>query len=201
MLTPAHFAAGGAIAAKMPARLKWLALPVAFGSHYVLDAIPHYEQWKLMGRVLQLPVGMVYWPWVGPWSLAFIVLLGWVTYRAWRSNSRKWWIYVAVCGIAAGLPDAPNRVLPKQHPLKKFHNAMHAHHNWGVALQKNMTGTSVMEATRNNNISAWFYMGIAAAMIVEITVFVLGVRIIALAGNRIDKTQQSRAGPPDPGQE
>ncbi|MFO7948022.1 MAG: hypothetical protein R6V19_14555 [Armatimonadota bacterium] len=195
MLTPAHFAAGGAIAAKMPARLKWLALPVAIGSHYVLDAIPHYEQWKLMQKLFDVPPALVYWPWVGPWAFAFIVLLAWVAYRAWHSDNRKWWIYVAICGVAAGLPDAPNRVLPKKHPLRQFHNAMHAHHDWGTALHRDMTGIDIIEAAKNNAVSVWFYLGTGAAMLVEIAIFALGVHVIAVAAKITDKTQQSRAGP------
>lgn len=195
MLSPAHFAVGGAIGARIPPGLKWLALPAAIGSHYVLDAIPHFEHADVLGQVLHIPEATLHWSWVVPWMVVFAGTIAWILHRAVKCPHWKWWAFVVLCGALAAAPDIPSRTMSRQHPLRRFHNAMHAHHDWATTLQKAMAKESIRTAMEHDRVSGWFYFGIAAEVLVEVIVFALGMSVIFNAGRGIDESHPTRAGP------
>ncbi|MFZ1248879.1 MAG: hypothetical protein WAQ24_00995 [Candidatus Saccharimonadales bacterium] len=118
----------------------WLAVPIAFASHFVLDAIPHFGfKGKLTDDELL-------------WRPAFKVLLAVeailcfiIVVALWQTQPQHWSV-AAICAFTAASPDlysAPrffkvngithNEV--KWNRFRRFHHAIQTERVWGAGIE------------------------------------------------------------------
>jgi hypothetical protein len=177
MLSPAHFAVGGAIGAAV--RPRWLAPPVALASHYLLDAIPHFERLGTLADAFDIPPWTLIWAWQGPWVMAGAAILAWMVWQAARSGRWGWWGFVIACGVVAALPDVGKIALAPTHPANLVHEAMHTQSDWGFALHRWLVHHGEFFNPREIVTSPVAYIGFLAEIAVEVGLFWLGWRVVA----------------------
>lgn len=97
MATP-HMLAGAAIGVVLDRR-PWLALPAAFASHFVLDAIPHLDSHALYGVAQGGPTGPEAGIAIADFALAWVVIALLTRSRPWRAMA----FAGAFCGILIDL--------------------------------------------------------------------------------------------------
>ena len=140
LLTP-HTFVGIAIAGVIPN--PFIAVPLAFGMHFVGDMIPHWDFYSNTKREDRLtgwrPIAVM-------GDLAVAVALGVVatTYALWVKNDSALALNIFLCGIASSLPDAiiGLRIFANKEPgiLKLMNNVQRkiqfqAPLPWGVLTQ------------------------------------------------------------------
>lgn len=131
MTAPNHALTGAVIG--LAVTNPWLALPLAFLSHFVLDAIPHYDVPGGSNAERIDSRQMFYIQIVGGALLCFGVVLG--LFLAHPEN----WLLAAVCAFVATLPDLlsyPRFLSVKQTGVDPLHKwwFWRVHHNiqWKV---------------------------------------------------------------------
>ena len=110
MQPPAHFLAGAAVCR----HVRWapLGLALAFTSHFVLDALPHFEDPSILPRRLAATAGENWGLALWGTHIATVVLaaLVWMRFAtAWRKERRRI-AYLIVGGLLACLPDYLGRI-------------------------------------------------------------------------------------------
>ena len=134
MTAPAHLAVGAAICSRV--RRPWLGLALAFGAHFLLDAIPHFEQAHLVGEAIGLP-GRYVWAAFGATTfgaLTLVVLLLARRFRARPAHPRL--RYLIAGGLLSDLPDCLKYLGGAESWFGRFHSAFHAQPYWGTALYR-----------------------------------------------------------------
>ncbi len=149
---------GAGIAATMPAH-PLLGLSAAFASHFLVDAIPHYD-YKIRSASINPKIGaamkfdralLLDFFSIG-WDLAFGMILSVLLFA-----TPATWILVAIGAFAGALPDALQFVYTRfQHEplvsLQRFHKWMHTSHHmrehsvFGVISQVVFLGVFVLLA-------------------------------------------------------
>jgi hypothetical protein len=98
MTETAHFVVGAAICRRV--RCKPLGLALAFASHFVLDAIPHFEHPRVLGWASWTPVVLATWS----ATLAVGIML-WAHFRPGDTYHRWTRLYLIGGGLLGGLLD------------------------------------------------------------------------------------------------
>lgn len=124
MLAGPHLATGAVIGRAL--RRPWLALPLAFGSHYLLDALPHAYMTLRDGQLIALKAAIV--------SADALVGIGLVLWLAWREPR---WGTIAGSALAAGALDLLNPITPvgvwlAAWPGTAWLISLHVRHAWHV---------------------------------------------------------------------
>jgi hypothetical protein len=181
-------------------RLAWvLAFPLAFASHYLLDAIPHFED---LGPLLQFRYS--------PWVFLGLALVGsglaGYLYRRNRQAGLLWLMLCGGIGLAA-IPDPLARILAALALLGyvayrtrqavavgyllagilaiaadwmprswtsavAFHNRMHAHLDWGTALYIKYEPSPVPVLSWADRVeNPYFLAGYGLEILVEALIF------------------------------
>lgn len=177
MLSPAHFAVGAAIGATV--RPRWLAPPLALASHYLLDAIPHFERLGALANAFGIAKWKFALAWQGPWIVAGVALLVWMICQA--AGSGRWasWGFLMACGALAVLPDLGKFLLAASHPVNLVHEAMHTQTDWGLSLHRWLVHHGKFFDVREVVTSPVAYIGFLAEIAVEVGLFWLGWRVLA----------------------
>lgn len=201
-MTPlTHAAAGIVIYQKLRSRFPrygWaLALPLAFASHYLLDAIPHFEDvgsMKSPGRVpIFLGLGLIgavfalflrrwnreaaliwlllsLWIGVGSYSYPLLRVLTAVlglVYFAWKSKQRA-----AVGYLAGGMLATVADLIPLSiSRMEKFHDAIHYQTGWGQRLYLFFSESPVSLRWRERMQNPYFLAGYGLELLVEGVIF------------------------------
>lgn len=191
MLPPAHFAVGAAIGATVKPR--WLAVPLAFGSHFLMDAIPHLENFGVLCRAYHCPMILLWKVWGIPWVIIGGLLLGWMIREAVATRAWGIWAFIAMCGFLAASPDLCKMMLPRTNILNVAHSAMHAHHDWGLSLHRALVGGGNLAIDLiPRSIPA--YAGFLAEISVEFGAFWAGWRYLTVRAREVRAMAEVRAG-------
>jgi hypothetical protein len=112
MQSPAHFIVGAAICRHT--RCKPLGLALAFASHFVLDAMPHFNDPSLLPHRLSHFVGHHWLPILALTQLAVAIpiVLVWRRYRAPADGGLRLAAYVVGGGLIACSPDLISQLFP-----------------------------------------------------------------------------------------
>jgi len=107
-------------------RRPWLALPLAFGSHYLLDALPHAYTTLRDGQLIAVKTAII--------SADALVGIGLVLWLAWRDP--RWRIVVgsALAAVALDLlnPVTPLGIWLAEWPGTAWLISLHIDHAWHV---------------------------------------------------------------------
>jgi len=149
MLETPHVAVGAAIAAKIPN--PFIAIPLAFASHFVLDAVPHWNPHIVREtRKYGVPTKKSFMIIVIDSTLA-LVLGSFIAYQALPDTTHA--ITILAASFASVLPDlieAPYFFLKTRVNLVKswvdFHRSLQTHSDtiWGVLTQLTMIGAAIL---------------------------------------------------------
>ena len=133
MNSPTHFAIGGAICRYT--RCKPLGFVLALASHFVLDALPHLENYGLFSRRAQRLVEY-YWPVL--FLAAQLLVLPVATVALWRllklGKSWRAALVVVAGGLFACLPDALGEFVSTDTALGRLNELTHAPWRAGLRL-------------------------------------------------------------------
>jgi len=229
-MTPlTHAAVGAALYKKLrPHPLtRILAFPLAFVSHYALDAVPHFEQTNVLLRYRDTPwiflglglVGLAFagliWRWNRDAGCVWLLLCLWIGLGVhgtllWRvlaaalilgfaAASRRRRAYVGY--LAAGMLSLNADFFPGSwHTLRALHDAIHYHTDWGTLLYIRLVGPP-LPAWNLRGSNPYFLAGWALELFVEGLVF-LGAMYLLVRGPlreaKVDMQQPDVAGSHSP---
>jgi hypothetical protein len=124
MQSPTHFVVGAALCRYTKCRP--LGLVLAFGSHFVLDALPHFEDPSILPRGMSHLVERV-WMWILLMLVAAVLPLGLWAWRRFRRDSGG--IVLPACIVAGGLlaccPDYVTEALGREGLIGYWNSASH----------------------------------------------------------------------------
>jgi hypothetical protein len=222
-MTPlTHAAVGTALYEKLHAHpaLKLLVFPLAFLSHYALDAIPHYEEfgplfkyretvWVLFGLSgIGLAFGWLIWRWNREAAGVWLLLCLWIGFGS--SGPLPWRVLTAL-GILVGAA-ATRRLRTRLgyllagmlalsadffpaswRTMHALHDTIHYHTDWGTLLYRRYVGVPVPSSWRIQSANPYFLAGWGLEVLVEGCVFFAAIWI--LVRGSVAETKQEAVDP------
>ena len=222
-MTPLTHAAVATVIYQKLRRVEWgwaIAFPLGFASHYILDAIPHFEKTGPLGNP-QEPLGIILvlgligaglalllMRWNRDAGRIWLVLFLWIGVA--RYSFSLWRILTATLGLAyvawktkersavgcvlAGMLAVAPDLMPASFTLMtKLHDHVHYHIDWATRIHSMFSHQPIPENWRVQLHDPYLFLGYTLEMLVEGLIF-LGALILFFGENSAWKTKSRKAG-------
>jgi hypothetical protein len=226
-MTPlTHAAVGTALYEKLRAHptLKYMVFPLAFLSHYLLDAVPHFEEfgplfkyrdtiWIFLGLgLLGLLFAGLIWSWNRDAARVWLLLCLWIGLGVY--GPVLWRVLSAI--LIVGAAAATRRMRPRLgylvagmlalsadffpsnwRTMRALHDTIHYHTDWGTILYRRFAGTPDPASWHVRAANPYFLGGWALEILVEACVF-FGALWILVRGSIAETKQLNLDSEPKP---